>query len=162
MTEVDFNIFEAAPEDAVALLDVQKKAFMQEAERYNAFRMPPLTESVEDVVEAFGEGTLLKAVADGRIVGVIRSREAGGTCHIGRLAVDPAYQDSGIGSALVQAVEAGCPDARRIELFVGSRSEKNIHVYEKLGYRAFKERRLRPGLALVYMQKEPEAPARPS
>jgi len=152
-TEKGITIQEAAPDEAAELLEVQKRAFMLEAERYNAYSMPPLTETVQDVREAFGASTFLKAEVGGRIVGVVRSTRQDGTCLIGRLAVEPGEQDKGIGTALLKEAESRCGDAERLELFVGSRSHKNIHIYEKMGYRTYKSKEVRDDIKLLYMEK---------
>ena len=135
------------------LLAVQKLAFLQEAARYDAYSMPPLTETVDDVREAFEKSTFLKAVAGKRVVGVVRATPEGGTCVIGRLAVHPDFQDEGIGTALLREAEARCGDASRLELFVGSRSDKNINIYQKQGYRTFKAKDIRDDVRLLYMEK---------
>ena len=146
-------IAEARIEEAAVLLGVQKRAFLQEAERYDAYSMPPLTETVDDVREAFGSSTFLKAEIDGRVVGVVRATREDDTCLIGRLAVDPDLQNRGIGTALLREVESRCGDAPRLELFVGSKSHKNIHIYEKMGYRTFRSEDIRDDVKLLHMDK---------
>ena len=43
----------------------------------------------------------------------------------------------------------------RFELFVGSKSENNIHLYKKLGYRIFKTDKYECGnIELFYMEKK--------
>jgi len=60
---------------------------------------------------------------------------AGGTCHVGRLAVAPDLQGRGIGSRLVAALEDRYADeVVRFELFTGPRSEPNARLYRRLGY----------------------------
>jgi len=153
VAEPKISIAGAGPDEADVLLAVQKRAFMLEAERYDAYSMPPLTETVEEVRDAFGASTFLKAVLDGRIVGVVRATRQGGSCLIGRLAVEPDLQDSGIRTALLMEAESRCGDAERLELFVGSRSYKNIHIYEKMGYRTYRSEDVRDDVKLLYMEK---------
>jgi len=153
LPERDIFIAEADLSEAPELLDVQKRAFLLEAECYDAYSMPPLTETVQEVREAFAESTILKAEMEGRIVGVVRATSKDGTCLIGRLAVEPDLQDRGIGTALLAEAESRCGDAPRLELFVGSRSHKNIHIYEKMGYRTYKARDIRDDIKLLYMKK---------
>jgi hypothetical protein len=53
----------------------------------------------------------------------------------------------------MSAIEAEFPYAKRFELFTGSRSEGNIRLYERLGYRTFRSDRLSPLVEMVYMEK---------
>lgn len=151
--EQSISINEADIGEAADLLGVQKRAFLLEAERYNAYSIPPLTETVDEVREAFGTSTFLKAELDGRIVGVVRATRQDGSCLIGRLAVEPDLHDKGIGTALLKEAESRCGDAPRVELFVGSKSYKNIHIYEKMGYRTYRSEDIRDDVKLLYMEK---------
>jgi len=86
-------------------------------------------------------------------VGAVRARGTSGICHIGRLIVSPGLQGRGIGTRLMRAVEAEFPDVDRYELFTGSRSEANIRLYERLGYRRSREQVLSPAVTLVFLEK---------
>lgn len=44
-------------------------------------------------------------------------------------------------------------DAERFELITGHKSKRNIHIYEKLGYRTRSKREVAPGIYLVFMVK---------
>ena len=95
----------------------------------------------------------LKASADGKIVGCVRGYVRDGTCFIGRLIVHPDLQNQGIGTRLMNEMEQHFHQARRYELFTGERSERNLHLYQKLGYRAFRTERLTDRVAIVYLEK---------
>ena len=95
----------------------------------------------------------LKAVTDGRIVGSVRAFQAGPTCYVERLIVHPEYQRRGIGTALLQRIETVFPAAERIELLTGHKSESNIRLYERAGYRMFREVRTNERVSLVFMEK---------
>ncbi|RPI52258.1 MAG: GNAT family N-acetyltransferase [Chloroflexi bacterium] len=97
-----------------------------------------------------------------RIVGSVRATVRDDTCFIGRLIVHPEVQDQGIGTRLLAEIEAcfplrsapGCyAGVRRYELFTGHRSQKNLHLYDKLGYRPLRTQRLNDRLTLVYLEK---------
>ncbi|QLD13250.1 GNAT family N-acetyltransferase [Microbacterium oleivorans] len=125
------------PADAGEVLTLQRAAFVQEALIYDAVDMPPLTQTLEEL-EAELVGNLgLVAVDDGRIVGAVRARVDGDLLLVGRIAIAPDQQGSGIGSALLAAVEARGRDAGAgtAELFTGSLSEANLRLYEREGYR---------------------------
>ncbi len=143
----------AEPEDAAAILRVQKRAYASEAELYQAFDMPPMTETIDQVLEDFEDHELLKATADGRLVGSVRAKTEDHACYIGRLAVDPDFQGRGIGTALMRDVEKLFPEAERFELWAGYKSKRNIHIYEKLGYREVERKEVGNGIFLLYMVK---------
>ncbi|MCC8193144.1 MAG: GNAT family N-acetyltransferase, partial [Deltaproteobacteria bacterium] len=68
------------------------------------------------------------------------------------LMVSPEHQRQGYGSRLLAAIETAWPH-QRYELFTSDRSIANIRLYEKTGYRFFREKLIRPGLRFVYMEK---------
>jgi ribosomal protein S18 acetylase RimI-like enzyme len=128
-------IADATVGDAGELLTLQRAAYLTEGELHRDFRLPPLVETLAEIRAVVGDGMVLKAVLGTRIVGVVRARLAGGTCHIGRLAVAPDLQGRGVGSRLVAAVEDRYHDeVTRFELFTGPNSEPNIRLYRRLGY----------------------------
>lgn len=132
-------IMSATLDDAAELLAVQKAAFHQEAVFYNNFTIAPLAETLEEYVGAFNRYTVLKAVADGKIVGSVRAHSENGTCCITRLVVHPGWQRHGIGSRLMRGIEDCFHSAvDRFELFTGGKSSGNIAFYINNGYRIFK------------------------
>lgn len=128
-----YKILRAQLSDAEEILKIQKKAYASEAERYNNYNIPPLTQTLEEIKEHFQTHIFLKAVAGGQIVASVRAYAEKGTCYISRLAVLPEEQNQGIGTALMKEIEK-CFNVKRFELFVGAKSHKNIHLYQKLGY----------------------------
>ncbi|MGD9316102.1 MAG: GNAT family N-acetyltransferase, partial [Anaerolineae bacterium] len=76
-----------------------------------------------------------------------------GTCFVGRLIVHPDSQNRGIGSRLMEEIEAVFAQTRRFELFTGHRSERNLYLYQKLGYRPFRREQVTAALMLVYLEK---------
>ncbi len=139
--------------DAAQILLLQKEAFQSEAKAYNDFEIPPLTETIEELKQLFKNHIFLKATVDGKIVGSVRASLNNGTCHIGRLVVDPKFQNQGIGKKLLSEVERKCASCKRFELFTGIKSAKNIHLYEKEGYRAFKTEAVSGKLSLICFEK---------
>jgi GNAT superfamily N-acetyltransferase len=92
-------------------------------------------------------------VVDDTIIGSVRANDQDGTCYIGKLMVNPNHQNKGIGKMLMNAIEGFFPKSR-YELFTGSKSKKNIVLYKKLGYKAFRERLSTPDFSLVYLEKK--------
>lgn len=140
-------------EDLLEILSLQKLAYQSEAEIYHDFSIPPLIQSQEQIEVEFRQKVFLKVVVKGKIIGSVRGYIDGGTCHIGRLIVHPDYQNKGIGSRLMGSLEERFPGVERYELFTGDKSERNLHLYQKLGYQIFKTQQLSDQVRLVYMEK---------
>ncbi len=148
------NISIAIPEDAVAILALQKLAYRSEALLYNDFSIPPLVQTLEEIRQEFPRKTFLKATIDRQIVGSVRGYQSRETCWVGRLMVHPDFQGQGLGTALMRQMERSFPEARRAELFTGHKSEKNLRLYERLGYTIFKREPVTENLIFVFMQKD--------
>ncbi|MBA3037413.1 MAG: GNAT family N-acetyltransferase [Desulfobacterium sp.] len=75
------------------------------------------------------------------------------TCYVGKLAVLPDMQNQGIGAALMKEIEKHFTP-KRFELFVGSKSNNNIHLYQKLGYNIYKTGSYEcDHIEILYMEK---------
>ena len=146
-------IEQARVEDAEEILKLQKLAYLSEAEIYDDYTIPPLTQTLEEIRDDFNRQLFLKATVDGQIIGSVRARLEDETCFIGRLIVHPELQNRGIGTRLMEEIETLFREAKRHELFTGHRSERNIYLYRKLGYEIFKRERVTSSLTHVFMEK---------
>jgi GNAT superfamily N-acetyltransferase len=143
----------ATVDDAEEILSLQKLAYQSEAEIYDDFTIPPLTQTLEEIKKDFESQIFLKAVTDGRIMGSVRGFVREGTCYIGRLIVHPDFQNQGIGTQLMNRIEEVFKGAQRFEIFTGHKSERNLYLYEKLGYKRFKTVTASEKLTIVYLEK---------
>jgi GNAT superfamily N-acetyltransferase len=146
-------ITQATAEDAEEILDLQKLAYQSEAAIYQDYSIPPLTQTLAEIKADLQSQHFLKAVAEGRIVGSVRAYMEQGTCFIGRLIVHPAHQNRGLGTELMSGIEECFPDAKRYDLFTGHRSERNRYLYQKLGYRRFRDEMVSEKLTMVFLEK---------
>jgi ribosomal protein S18 acetylase RimI-like enzyme len=147
------ELLDASVSDAAELLAVQKLAFRGQAELYHDFTLPPLVQTLDELIADFDKHVVLKASHNGAIVGSVRGQQEGDTCHLSRLVVHPGYQNQGIGKMLMQAIEKRFSNAARYELFTGHKSEKNLALYRSLGYHEFSRRRQSDAVTLVCMEK---------
>lgn len=148
------TIAAAVTADAGELLTLQRAAYVTEAQLHDEPMIPPLCETLDELLAAMAAGTMLKAVLGTRIVGAVRARVEGTTLHIGRTAVAPDLQGRGIGTRLLAAAEASAPPAvERFELFTGDRSAANLRLYARLGYRELRREQAGPRVTLVFMEK---------
>lgn len=143
----------ASPEDAEVILALQRLAYQREAELYGDYAIAPLTESLPDLQQTFERSCVLKVTAGGHFVGSVRGHQDAGVCHVARLMVHPDTQGQGIGAALMLSIEAEFPSADRFALFTGHKSEGNLRLYARLGYREVRREAVHAGLCLVHMEK---------
>ncbi len=146
------EITPATVDDAQDILTLQHLAYQTEAAIYDNFTLPPLLERLEDLTVRFGDRRFLKAVDSNQIVGSVRAVQDGVTCYVERLIVHPEYRRRGIGTALLNRIATLFPTARRFELFTGHKSERNIRLYKRLGYREFRQERVNEKVSLIFME----------
>ena len=146
-------IVQANPDDACEILTLQKMAYQSEAKLNDDWTLPPLTETLPEIISEIETKVFLKAVRADEIIGSVRATLDSGTCQVGRLIVHPDCQGKGVGALLMDRIEAAFPHAERFELFTGTKSIRNIRFYKKLGYREFREDDLSPKVRLVFMEK---------
>ena len=132
---------------------MQKAAFEAEAQLVNDWNIPPLTQTLDELADDWRKGIMLKAVnEDGIIVGTVRGHVAPDGFYIGRLAVLPQWQGRGCGSALLEAM-IGRAESNRLVLFTSTKSERNLRLYERFGFRPFKKSTTATGVPLVWLEK---------
>jgi len=143
----------ASVEDAAEILALQKLAYRSEGAIYGDYTIPPLTQTLEEIIVDFEKQVFFKISSGARIVGSVRVHVREVVCFVGRLIVHPDWQNRGIGARLLNEVEAAFGDVERFELFTGSRSEKNLYLYHKMGYEIFKREELSDRVTLVFLEK---------
>ena len=146
-------IKKAQKEDLEKILELQYLAYQSEAKLFGNMDIPPLKQTIEELYNEFQKGTILKALDDiGGIIGSVRAYQENGTVYIGKLMVHPEMQRKGIGTKLLLEIEREYPN-QRYELFTSTKSISNIRLYERLGYKIFKEETVSQELQFVYLQK---------
>jgi ribosomal protein S18 acetylase RimI-like enzyme len=150
---MDIRTVQASFEDATEILALQKIAYEKEATLYDDWNIPPLTQSLSEIQKEFKESIVIKAIVGAKIIGSVRASLDSDLCKIGRLIVHPEYQRKGIGSLLMQNIESQFSNAKRFELFTGTKSIDNIRLYRKLGYVECRQQDLSPKVRVVFMEK---------
>lgn len=146
-------IKKAQKEDLKTILELQYLAYRSEAKLFPNSLIPPLTQTLDEIEDEFQKGMILKAVdKDDTIIGSVRAYLENGTVYIGKLMVHPENQKKGIGTKLLLEIEKEYPK-QRYELFTSTRSVSNIRLYERLGYKIFKEATISEELQFVYLEK---------
>ena len=147
-------VTEAAAADAGELWTLQQAAYLVEGRRPGTFDLPPLVETLAELRASLADGLVLVARRAGRLVGSVRAEaREGGEWYVGRLMVAPDLQGRGLGSALLERVEALAPDStRRVVLVTGVLSDANVRFYRRRGYRVL-GRRSHPGVDVLDLEK---------
>jgi len=148
------KIEKATFEDLPEILDLQKLAYMSEAKLLNDYTIQPLTQTLDELEKEFGSHTILKLLdkKDNAIIGSVRACEKDGRVYIGKLFVHPDYQNKGLGANLLKTIET-MYTSKTFELFTSSKSEKNIKLYVKNGYKEYKRQKASEELEFVFMEK---------
>lgn len=128
-------------------------AYQSEADLFESRDIPPLKQTLDEIILEYNEGVILKVKIDSSIIGSVRAVLKNDTVYIGKLMVHPDFRRMGIGKKLLLEIEDYFP-GRRYELFTSTRSKDNIRLYESLGYKFFKERKMDGGLEFFYMEKK--------
>jgi N-acetylglutamate synthase-like GNAT family acetyltransferase len=153
----DNIITKATTDDAQSILEVQKLAFRSEAELLDNYKIPPLMQTIESIIEDFGTYDFFKITIKNKILGALKVKVLeGNILWIGRLIVHPDYQKQGLGRTLMKFIERKYNTVKGFELFTAQKSKRNIRFYQSLGY-AIVDQFTEPGHAdilLVKMTKE--------
>ena len=148
------EIEKAEYKDLDEILKLQYLAYQSEADLFGTRDIPPLKQTLDEVAKEYDQGIILKLTDENSvIIGSVRAKEKDGTVYIGKLMVHPDHRCKGYGSRLLNEIEAYFPE-RRYELFTSTRSVDNIRLYEKMGYKEFKQESLSNELIFVYLEKK--------
>ena len=147
-------IVKADYKDLQEILQLQYLAYQSEAALFGSKDIPPLKQTLEEVIAEYREGIVLKMVDENDvIIGSVRAKESNGTVYIGKLMVHPDRRCNGYGTKLLKEVEQFYP-GKRFELFTSTRSLDNIKLYNKAGYKEFARKAVNDELQFVYMEKK--------
>ena len=136
---------------AEELLEVQRTAYLVEAELIGSFAIPALREGLETLQKS-GE-TFYGYWIDEKLAGAIAYKREGKVLDIYRLVVHPNYFRRGIGKALVSFVEGVEEGIERIIVSTGSKNLPAKKLYEGLGFREIGEKEVIPGLWITLFEK---------
>lgn len=146
MTEVEFTIREAIPDDAVEILRALKIAgsetpFLVMDEKGLEMTPVEMSENLANLYES-PNNLLMVALADEQVIGTasIKASSKKRIEHIGEIGISilKDYWGFGLGTLMMEeliewAKESGV--IRRLELTVQHRNQRAVHVYEKIGFK---------------------------
>ena len=124
----------ATKEDALKLIEVQDKAFLEDYERYGT--CPGYKRSEGSMLNSINNAYTFKIIADNQIVGdIIVRQESEQTYHLGGLCVIPEYENKGIGQAAIAFIENYFKDAKAWTLDTPADKLRNHYFYQKCGFK---------------------------
>lgn len=146
MTEVEFTIREAIPDDAVEILRALKTIgsetpFLVMDEKGLEMTPVQMSENLANLYES-PNNLLMVALADEQVIGTasVKASSKKRMEHIGEIGISilKDYWGFGLGSLMMEeliewAKESGV--IRRLELTVQHRNQRAVHVYEKIGFK---------------------------
>jgi GNAT superfamily N-acetyltransferase len=148
------------PPDAGELLTLRRAAYVTEAQAHRDLNLPPLRESLEDLVRELADPEsrgLGWRAHGGRLLAAVRVRVRASeptVAEVGRLAVAPDRQGEGLGSALLAEAERRLPaSVVQVRLFTGEHSLGNLRLYARLGYVETHRTTAPAGYRLIHLAK---------
>lgn len=138
--------------DLPDILKLQYLAYQSEADLFGTRDIPPLKQTLEEVVAEYEQGVILKILDKEKIIGSVRVKQDNDSVYIGKLMVHPEYRRRGLGKRLLLEIEKIYPN-KRYELFTSTISLSNIRLYEGVGYKTFHTKKINDKLSFVYLEK---------
>lgn len=138
-------------QQAQLLLEVQRAAYLVEAELIGSSAIPALQEDLEALQSS--DEIFYGYWLDGELAGAISYKREGEVLDIYRLVVHPGYFRRGIGKALVSFVEGVEEGIERIIVSTGSRNAPAKRLYEGLGFSEVGVKEVIPGLWITLFEK---------
>ncbi|MFF7531329.1 GNAT family N-acetyltransferase [Streptomyces bobili] len=147
----------ATEQDAEQIFRLQYLCFQGEAALYGNYRIAPLVQTLDSVRQELASDCVYVARLGEEVVGSVRGTVTeDGAASIGRLCVHPRLQGHGIGARLLRAAEsalAGERGATKFRLFTGHRSEGNLRLYRRVGYRTVGTSEGSDGVQMIVLEK---------
>jgi ribosomal protein S18 acetylase RimI-like enzyme len=157
------RIERATGADAARLTEIQRRVFDDDNKLKppgGSMEGPPGYDSVAWNAQWIAKTPYYKILLDGQLVGGLIVFDMGqGHYELGRIWVDPAFQNQGIGQQAVQLMFGAFPDAARWTLGTPSWAIRNQHFYEKMGFVRVRETKVDPNLGWSGIEYEKRCPS---
>lgn len=147
--------------DAEKLTEIQTRCFDDNSRRFLGKERggPPGYDSIDWQRQAIQKASYYKILADGQIIGgmiLYAVNKCEGHYEIGRIYLDPGFQNQGIGKQAMAFAEGLYPDAKKWTLDTPSWATRNHHFYEGLGYVKVREEAAHSEERLFFYEKQME------
>jgi ribosomal protein S18 acetylase RimI-like enzyme len=138
-------------DDLAAIQNCARRAYAHFVDRIGREPAPMVADFAGQIVNG-----IIHVVEDQRrVCGFIVLYPRGDHMHIENIAIDPAFQRHGLGTALLEFAEQQAHSHRRraIELYTNEKMTENLEFYPRLGY-VETGRSVEDGFSRVYFRKE--------
>jgi len=143
--------------DLPVLTTIMKDAFNDDALRFNNKSEgdgPPGYDTGDFYRKWIPQSQGFKILYKGKIAGAILVfPNSKGTSYLGNINIDPQYQNLGLGSKLIQFIEAKYPASKLWVLETPVWATRNHHFYQKNGYSKLKQIEHKDGMKEFVFQK---------
>lgn len=152
------EIYITNPMIAREFLELQKLAYQIEAELIGYDQLPPLRETIDQLLEST-EACLGYYVANKLVGAISYELEQEGasitSLTICKMIVHPQYFKQGIASQLIQHLLDLCASKQVDEMMVstGSKNIPAIQLYQKFGFVTHREQRIDANLTLITLKR---------
>jgi ribosomal protein S18 acetylase RimI-like enzyme len=162
----DIEIRPATADDVPALVETQIRAFHDDSRRFGLAvdgsepGGPPGYDSPEWQTQMMRRGRYFTIRNSGTVAGgMIVFRLSTGFYNLGRIWIDPAFQDLGIGRVAIEYLHETIGPGCTWTLDTPSWAVRNHHFYESLGYRRVGEEAMPDGWVSWLYRRDPAATA---
>ncbi|ETI67096.1 GNAT family N-acetyltransferase [Neobacillus vireti] len=126
------------------LFELQRASYLVEAKLINFFEIPPLKESMEELMQS---GETFFGYFDGdELAGAISYTIAGSELTICRMVVHPNHFRKGIAQSLLTEVEKNNQNLSELKVSTGKENSPAKNLYLKNGYKLVRDLEVVPGL----------------
>ena len=132
-----FEIRSATNEDIEQIISITERAFATYKEQAKTqYDLPALNETRETLEEDIKNKLVLVASINGKIVGSVRVAITGEIGYLSRFAVNPEYQNLGIGRALMNLVDINMKvhGVKQLQLHTASKIKGLVRFYYGRGF----------------------------
>lgn len=136
---------------ASEVLKLQILAYNVEAKLINYYDLPPLNETITDLMAS--KELFLAYKIDNKIYGILSFEVLKDTIDICKLFVNPKYLNIGIGSKLLKTLETEYSDIKRFIVQTGLKNTFAINFYKKHEFSLLEVVKINKDLEIVKFEK---------
>lgn len=151
----------AEPARAERLLAVQRAAYAREADLMGFDGIPPLHETLEELLEATGTHWLGRWEGTQLVGGLAWEEDGAAGVELTRLVVDPAHWRRGHASVLLDTFDAAVGDVP-VRVLTGSANAPALALYARRGFVPVGEEQVAPGARVTRLLRHARAGPRAS
>ncbi|MDE5670811.1 MAG: GNAT family N-acetyltransferase [Eubacterium sp.] len=138
---------------------LQRKGFNETLKKYKDYKTSPATESFIRFIKKFTKQSTDNywVISNNKITGAICIVSKSDCMWLGRFYILPEYRNKGIGQRALLLAENLYPNAKQWRLDTIFEEKNNVHLYQKLGYQEYGERKtVNDKMTLVKFEKNIE------